>query len=406
MSDIRPTPTWVYALVAVPDGLFRGFLTIAFSFIAAKSGMPLGIIGGIIAAGLFAVPAKLLWMPVVDLTGTLRGWFAGGTAASAACILLMVVMPLDTGHAFWLGLAAFVGMATTTLAGMAGSALLALTLPPERLSVAAGYLQGGNLVAVGLGGAASLWLATNAGATVAAATMAAATLAALLLVALVREPVRPHLDATVPGRLRAIGSDLWETARRRRGLFVLIAFATPIGVGGASMLWAGVASEWHAGAGTVALVTGVGSALATAGGAMAYGLLIGRMNRMTSFLLTGVILCAVAVLVAVSPRTATMFAVTTTIYALCLGCSYTSFTALQFEVMGKGAAASKYCLLNALGNLPLSYMPWLLGIVHDRSSSTGMLLSEAGLTLVVIAVFAGLRGAAGWRIGTPALTPA
>lgn len=127
---------------------------------------------------------------------------------------------------------------------------------------------------------------------------------------------------------------------------------------------------------------------------------------MSSFLLTGALLVGAAILVAVLPRTPMMFAIGTTIYALLLGCAWTSFTAVQYEVMGKGAAASKYCLLNAIGNLPNSYMPFVLGKVHDASSSTGMLLFDAGVTTAFIVAFALLRGRGGWRAIPPSLAMA
>ena len=47
--------------------------------------------------------------------------------------------------------------------------------------------------------------------------------------------------------------DLWNVAKSRAGFLALLICFVPIGSGAASNLWAAVADDWHATAGTVAL---------------------------------------------------------------------------------------------------------------------------------------------------------
>ena len=103
--------------------------------------------------------------------------------------------------------------------------------------------------------------------------------------------------------------------------------------------------------------------------------------------MTSVLLVLAAVLLAVLPREPAAFAAGTLIYSLMLGFSHASYGALQFETVGEGAVASKNALLNAFGNVPVTYMPVLLGIVHDDWSVTAMLMFEAVLTGAFITVF-------------------
>jgi MFS family permease len=383
----RPVPPWIFGVMIVPMGVFNGVLTIVFPYLAARQGMSVAAIGSVVGAGMLASPFKLLWTPLVDLAWPLRGWIA---ASALACGTLIGGLVLAVGGQAPAGLLAALAFSAGSAVGfsqIATSGLLALAVDERHLGAASGYLQTGNLVAQGLGGAAGLWLATQAGPMVAAAVIALSTLASALTILLVAEPERSHFAAAIPARIVSIGRDLWEMMRDRRRLFVIILFATPIGTGAASFLFSGIAGEWRAGAGTVAFATGLGAAGASAAGAFAYGRLADRFDRVASNLAAGMMLALAALALAVLPRTPAVFTAGALFYALCLGCSYTAFTALLFETIGKGAAASKFCVLNAVGNLGASYMPVVLGLVHDRWSTTIMLWFEAVVTAGFILAF-------------------
>lgn len=393
-------PPWVFGLMFLPLGLFTGALTVVFPFLAARHGMSVAAIGSVIGAGMLASPMKLLWTPLVDLVGTLRGWVVASATITAVLTGCMLVVPTAPGSVAVLAALAFAAGTGVAFNQIGTSGLLALTVDEGRLGVASGYVQGGQLAALGVGGAAGLGLATRYGPAFAAVIIAIFTIASSLTILLVAEPERPHLSATANARIVSIAHDIWDMARNRRRLFVIMLFLTPIGAGAASNLFASIAGEWRAGAGTVVLVTGLGAALASAAGAFFYGHFADRLDRVASMLTAGALLVGSAALLALLPRTPSAFAAGTLIYALCLGCSYTAFSALLFETIGKGAAASKYCALNAFGNVPNAYMPVLLGLVHDRWSTTAMLWFEAGSTAGFILIFA----LANRTIATPRVT--
>lgn len=284
------------------------------------------------------------------------------------------------------------------------SALLVLTVEKPRLSEASGYLQAGSLVIKGLSGAGGLWIATHLGMTAATIFFAVILVPTWLAVLPIVEPLRQLARVSLKQRVFTIGREVVEMARQSRRRWVMLAFLTPIGVGGASFLWAAIAPQWHAGADAVALATGLGAAGASAVGAFLYGRFIGNLDRVVSFLLTSIVLVLAAMLLAALPRQATFFVAGTLIYSLALGFSWTSFAALQFETVGTGAVASKTALLNAFGNVPLVYMPIVLGFVHDRWSVSAMLVFEVVLTSAVIAAFAALRPGRGTALRKVAAT--
>jgi PAT family beta-lactamase induction signal transducer AmpG len=394
-------PTWLFAAATLPLGVVGGFMLVAFPFLAAKQGMSVAVIGSIIGAKELASLLKIVWTPAIDLVATPRTWMTATTGLCGLLLLFLILTPALPGMALPLALLAFATAAAASTTAAAGAGLMALALPPEALSSAAGYFQCGQLVTQGLTGALAVWLGARFGAPAVAAALCAVCLLALAASRLLPDARGAHLAAPIPGRLKAIALDLWSLARSPRGLFVILAFCGPIGIGAASFLWSGVAVEWHADAATVAVATGLGAAMATALGAFAYGKIIGRMDRVRSFLLTGALLAGAAILMAVLPRTPAAFTVGALVYAACLGCAYTSFTALSLEVIGKGAAASKACALNAVGNLPVAYMPVILGFAHDRWSTSAMLWLEAGLGAVFVLAFALADGWLRGRIPSP-----
>ena len=64
-------------------------------------------------------------------------------------------------------------------------------------------------------------------------------------------------------------------------------------------------------------------------------------------------------------------------YAFVAGAATAAFSALVLYATGRGAASTKYAVLNSLGNVPVVYMTAFDGWAHDRWSAAGMLNAEA-----------------------------
>ncbi len=152
---------------------------------------------------------------------------------------------------------------------------------------------------------------------------------------------------------------------------------SPIGAGAAANLWSAVAPDWHASADVVALSTGLLTAGAATIGCLGGGWVADRVGRWTAYYVSGALMVLVALAMASVARSPGAFGVGVLGYALTVGMANAAFSALLLQVIGRGAAATKYALLASLGNLPVSYMTAFDGWSHDRWGAGGMLQAEA-----------------------------
>ena len=90
---------------------------------------------------------------------------------------------------------------------------------------------------------------------------------------------------------------------------------------------------------------------------------------------------------ALLPRSEAMFVVWVSVYTFTLGLAYAAFSAFVLEVIGKGAAATKYNALASLSNVPIYYMTNIDGWAHDRWNSAGMFFIESGLAVASAVLF-------------------
>jgi MFS transporter, PAT family, beta-lactamase induction signal transducer AmpG len=196
--------------------------------------------------------------------------------------------------------------------------------------------------------------------------------------------------------------------RVRPGFLALVLCFLPIGTGAAGQLWSTVADDWHASAGTVALVTGVFGGVLSMIGCLLGGWISDRMNRQGSYVLYGLIQAACCVAMALAPRTERSYVVFTSLYAVITGLTYAGFSAFVLEAIGTGAAATKYNVFASLSNQPIAYMTLVDGWAHGHWGMNGLLGIEAmgcGLGLAVLAaVTAATRGRL--RGPQPAAVPA
>jgi predicted MFS family arabinose efflux permease len=151
-----------------------------------------------------------------------------------------------------------------------------------------------------------------------------------------------------------------------------------------------VASDWHASANTVALVTGVVGGVVSAIGCVLGGWICDRMHRQWAYALYGVLQALCAIAMALAPRTETSYVIFTMIYALIMGLTYAGFSAFVLEAMGTGAAATKYSVFASLSNTPIAYMTSIDGWAHARYGPAGMLYTEALFGFSGLVLFVGV----------------
>ena len=185
--------------------------------------------------------------------------------------------------------------------------------------------------------------------------------------------------------MRLTWRDVLAMVRSAIPLLTLILITSPLGAGAMNNLWSAVATDWHAGAGMVALVTGVLNGIVCAFGCLLGGWVADRFGRWWSYFGFGSALAFAAIVMAFTPWTPSSFAIGVLIYAFFVGTGYAAYSALVVHAIGRGVASTKYALCQSLGNIPVAYMTAFDGWVHDRFGGVWMLNAEAVLALVFIA---------------------
>ena len=173
--------------------------------------------------------------------------------------------------------------------------------------------------------------------------------------------------------------------RNRSGVLAFILCFLPIGTG--AVVFPSISGEWGASSDTVALITGVLGGVISAIGCIAGGWVCDRMDRKKAYVWFGILQAGSGVAMALLPRSQTMFVVWVSVYTFTSGLAYAAFSAFVLEVIGKGAAATKYNALASLSNVPIYYMTTLDGWAHDRWNSAGMFFTESGLAVASAALF-------------------
>jgi PAT family beta-lactamase induction signal transducer AmpG len=136
----------------------------------------------------------------------------------------------------------------------------------------------------------------------------------------------------------------------------------------------------------VALVTGIIGGLVMAVGSLLGGFLADRFPRKLLYVCSGGSMALAAIALALSPHTPPVFVALTLVYSFFFGISYAAFSAFVLETIGKGAVATKYNLFAAAMNGAVSYMTVIVGHADTKYGVTRALLTDAGCTLVSIAL--------------------
>ena len=392
----------VFMFLIVPFGAMSGYLTVAIAYLLTKAGVGVEDVAGLVAASYVPHTWKFLWAPIVDTTLSRKRWYLMAAIVSAAGILLMGAIPATSAMLSVLYAVVLVSNVASSFLGMSTESLMVYNTKGEAHGRAGGWFQAGNLGGVGLGGGAGLWLTQAmpepwmAGAVLAIACGLCASVLVFL-----PEPPRMSGAGSYGRTLLAVLKDLWDVARARVGILALLICFLPIGTGAAANLWSAVSGEWHASAETVALVTGMMSGIVSAAGCLAGGYMSDRIDRKTSYALYGLAMAVCTVAMAIAPRTESMYATFTLLYAFIQGLTYAGFTAVVLETIGHGAAATKYNVFASLSNMPIAYMTVVDGWASAKWGVGGFLLTEAAIGVAGIAVFIAVAMALPRRAANP-----
>jgi len=385
-----PHPS-LWMILYLPFGALGGFVTVALTFLATKHGLSISEGALIVGSQLLINWLKWLWAPVVDITFSPKKWYVISTFFSAIGVFAMSAIPLGPESLVLLLIVVAAANLINSVVGMSVEAMIASLTPDDQVGKVSAWFQAGNLGGTGLGGALGLFLIQ----ALPAPWMSGAIMGVLFMCccfALLPIPdVKAHASDKRPlEAVRTVVGDLRKMLKTTRGLLTGFLCMLPVATGAAqtTLTQAAVAGFWGAGAEQVELVQGLLAGLITAVGCFIGGWFCSRMNARVAYAVFGVMLAFIAVGMAYTPANITTYIIWNMIYALGVGLSYAAFTAMTLNAIGRQSAATGYNIFASLSNFPIWWLGLLLGWVADKHGPRSMLLTEAGLGIVGVILFA------------------
>ena len=393
----RPSPPAVFALTILPFAAAVGYVSIAAPFWLKSQGVSLAAIGAIQAAAMTPHAIKFLWAPLIDVGARRKAWFGWMTAATAALLVTLSVVPGLARHLGLFTLLATLAQVAGTTAAAAADGLMAATTRAEDRGKAGGWRMAGNVGGTGILGALALSLSALSSVQVAGLALAGIVLLSGLGALAIREP--RLRDGRIDGgvglwralwlRLAAVAGDTWTTMTSREGWTGLVICAVPVGAGALTNLFSAMALDYGASEGLVAAVNGLGGGLVGALGSLAGGVLADRMNRRLAYALAGGATALTAAAMLAAPLTPLSYAWGTLAYNFMNGVAFAALAAMILEMVGHSpAAATKYTLFIAVANVASNYATALDGLASEIRGwgSRGALAADVVLTAAGIAV--------------------
>lgn len=381
------TPPFYIFFLVLPSGISTGFIAVVLPYLLTKQGFPVATTASVVAFGLSANLWRFIWGPLVDVSLSLRKWYWTGAIACVVTLLLLCYLPFSLHATLLLSAIVFLSQVAATLILLPVNGIMAYSIKETKQGAASGWYQAGSLAGAGLGGGMGLGLAGRAGIGVAGITMSVLSLLFAFVILFVRD-TGPGKHGSLKLQLQAMAKDLATLVRVPVSLFVLVLLVMPMGSGAISYLWSAIAQDWHAGPGTVILVTGVLNGLVSAVGCVAGGWIADRYGVWRAYFFCGAVSGCTALMMAMLPMQPAVYVTGVLLYGFAMGMVYAAFTALVLYATGKKHVATRFSLLCSIGNISVVYMTAFNGWMHDQYNSRMMLLGEALPGIAVALLFA------------------
>jgi MFS family permease len=382
---LRPPP-WLFGLTNIPFGVAGGYTSVAMPFVLSRAGVSMTTVGGVSAAVLIPLSWQFLWAPVLDVGLRRRTWLllAAGLGAVFLAASLLLRLP---SQLFAFEACCVVGQGLTGLVSACTGALVATQVAPERHGQASGWLNATNLGGNAVGGGMVIGVLDALAPKAAALALALLVFLPALAVLMLHEapPARRRLGDVFRHTL----GDVWRTASSRHGWTGILFCLAPVSTPALLDLFSAVGSDYGAPASTVEFTMGYGSGLLTALGALLGGRVLDRLDKRRAYLISGVLLAAVDVAMALAPQTPAVYVAGTMVYSLVAGLCFAAFTAMILQIIDKvdRSAATQYTLFDSAGNLATSYLAWCDGRGYDLFKNhglqgpAGLLITDAAMNL-------------------------
>ena len=370
-------------LANTPTGFVYGFISTAMGILLVSRGVPLARVGEISAVAFSPTFWAWLLAPILDVRFTKRtyGFFF---AALAAVLLAVTVLSLGNLTRFTAALTASCASIVLYSNSVAGWTPDIVT--DAEFDTMSGWFNVANLGAAGLFSAVVVVLVRTLPLPIAATCLGLLVFAPTLL--LVYFPAAPIPSGKIRENFHAMTRDLGRVLRQTRTWIGLILFLAPVGAFALTNLFSSLGGDFHANENFVTTLNGPGVAIACSAGCLLAIPLCRRLRRRTVYLIAGTGAAIAATAMGLLPHTAAIYAVGVLAYNFFQGFNYTSFVALELEIVGPRNAVSgtMMAMLTASANVPISTMTWLDGHIHDTHGLRAMLFVDAASAAVTAAI--------------------
>jgi MFS transporter, PAT family, beta-lactamase induction signal transducer AmpG len=367
-------------------------VTVALAYMATNAGLSVQEGAALIAVSVVPQVWKFFWAPVSDRTLTRKRWYLYSCVGCAIGMAGMATVPLNPNTMALVSAIVFMTSLASTFLGFAVEGLVAHITPPHDRGRVCGWFQAGNLGGAGLGGGFGLWLLDNVPSPwQAGLILAVMTLACCIPLRFVPDVPAEASAGSLWGAVKSVGSDMWHVLNSPRGILCGTLCFVPVGTGAASgvLAQAQVAAHWGAHAGEVELVQGFLSGGVSMMGCLAGGYICKHLlGSRKAYALFGGLMAVVTALMAATAPTVGAYVGFNLAYAFTMGLCFAAYASVILEAIGKGHAATKYNGFSSLANAPVWYMGLVLAKAETHWGPNGMLLTESGLAIVGIVIFA------------------
>ncbi|WP_425230384.1 MFS transporter [Sphingomonas sp.] len=396
-SPPRLPPIWLLGLTNLLFGFVGGVALMTTPQLLAAQHVPEPQIARITSLAMIPYFAGFLLAPLLDVRFS-RRTYAGVFGVLASLLSIAATLNIgETDSLRWLLLAT---VAAAALYNIAIGGWLGDLIGETGGSRLGAWFTVGNIGGFGIGAIANIALFRGVAAPFGAIGIGALVAAPLLLL-----PFVPAPDAD--GRRGAKESfttlfrDIRLLIRGRDVLRLLLVFCLPCASFALTNTLGGLGHVYRASEAFVATLAGIGGTIAGVAGSLLVPPLARRIAPLLLYLLIGGVGAAFTATLIVLPHTPAVFAVAMIGENVAQAAAFSAATAIIFAGIGRDnpLAATQFGLLGAAYALPVTYMQVIDGDAYGRGGMTGMLATDAGITLfaallLVVPVLRWARGGA------------
>jgi PAT family beta-lactamase induction signal transducer AmpG len=367
-------PVWLMGLTNLSYGLYGGAVAFAVPQLLDDRHVPESAIAGLTAVAFSPGFWAFLFSPILDVRFS-RRWYAVALAIIASIALVVAFLNLD--HLALLEAVLTVGFFAAYLYQSAvGGWLSSITSGDEEKSVSV-WMTIANVGGFGIMAIGCNQIVRHFPPIVVALLLGASILLPTLAFPFMRAP-GPDRRLASESFAQFFG-DLVSLVKRREVLIAVILFAAPAGTFSLTNFLGGRGNDFHASAGFVGLVGGVGVAAGGIFGCLVFPTLSRLMPLRPLYLAVGIVgaLCTLGLMLL--PRIPMSYAIILIAENLFQSLAITTSIAVAFETIGRDnpLAATTFCFVTSAYGVPISYMLYVDAFGFDRAGIAGSLAIDA-----------------------------